>query len=162
MNRLALYTIAIGLILTCGCNTESEQLTSKDILSNYLVSNIWSIQLINNTKEEKYSSGEYYAQFNIDQTLCVNNCINQTGNWDLYYKSSLEHYDELSISPDDNSEPLIWDDTYEDHLILILNFETKINEDLQNHWIVTSYNSKSVSLINRHIKLILSLNSTIE
>nr|WP_319400481.1 hypothetical protein [uncultured Carboxylicivirga sp.] len=162
MNRLALHTIAIGLILICGCNTESEQFTSKEILSNFLISNIWSIELINNTKEEQYSSGEYYALFNIDQSLRVKNGINQNGNWDLYYKSSLEHYDELSISREDNSELLIWDDSYEDHLILILNFEQKNSNDLQHHWIVTSYNSKSISLINKNIQLILHNCSTIE
>ncbi len=144
------HTLFVFLsILFSSCSDESEDLTLKEILNQKLLETSWSVELYSiDNLDENITSGDYKVTFSDDQQLKFTNGSTIEGRWGLVYDSSIEHYDELDTQYIDYSDSIVWDDAYEDQLLLQVILNEKNFAPLTGYWTVNSYDNNSINLQN--------------
>ena len=137
------------------CDDQSEQVTQQDIITHMLLNNTWQFQIFEGEQQQKSYNSEYLLSFSSDQSFLLHNAIDNKGIWQLRGISSVEFYDELDPTPEDNSNILIWDDAEELLLELTLQLNKRMVSDVNGNWLITGYFQNTVYLQNDVYKLIL-------
>lgn len=131
------------------CSDESKDLTLKEVLNQKLLKSSWSVELYSvDDHDENITNGNYKVTFRDDQQLKLTNGTTSDGRWALVYDSSIIYYNELETQYIDYSDSIVWEDDYEDKLLLQVILNEKNLAPLTGYWIVNSYDNNSINLEN--------------
>lgn len=145
-NRIINLLFCCSILLLFSCSSESETLTAKDILMERLQKGKWTIVKHKSVNYKPRLSKDYEFSFVSSNRAVVNNAKDITGQWSMYFANEIIYLDDLDEPAPDNENVHLYEDLEEEHLYMVLSFNSTLLEPINGRWRISGYNSKRIHL----------------